>query len=98
MEENQKYRNHGHIDAGKTTLTERILYYTGVNYKIGDTHEGNCYHGLDGAGAGAWYHHHFRCYNLSLDPAGELQAEARRFGASNQHHRHSGAMLTLRLR
>ena len=27
-------------DAGKTTLTERILYYTGVNYKIGDTHEG----------------------------------------------------------
>ena len=30
-----------HIDAGKTTLTERILYYTGVNYKIGDTHDGN---------------------------------------------------------
>ena len=29
-----------HIDAGKTTLTERILYYTGVNYKLGDTHEG----------------------------------------------------------
>ena len=29
-----------HIDAGKTTLTERILYYTGVNYKIGDTHDG----------------------------------------------------------
>ncbi len=29
-----------HIDAGKTTTTERILYYTGVNYKIGDTHDG----------------------------------------------------------
>ena len=29
-----------HIDAGKTTTTERILYYTGVNYKLGETHEG----------------------------------------------------------
>ena len=39
----QDYRNIGimaHIDAGKTTTTERILYYTGVSHKIGEVHDG----------------------------------------------------------
>ncbi len=38
-----RYRNIGimaHIDAGKTTTTERILYYTGVSHKIGEVHDG----------------------------------------------------------
>ena len=40
----EKTRNIGimaHIDAGTTTTTERILYYPGVNYKLGETHDGS---------------------------------------------------------
>ena len=78
-----------HIDAGKTTTTERILYYTGVNHKIGETH--------DGAATMDWMAQEQErgititsaattCYwshtELLGDPAGQEEP------ASDQHHRH----------
>ena len=64
-----------HIDAGKTTTTERILFYTGRTYKIGETHEGTAT--MD------WMeqeqeHHHVRCNDLLLA------------SLPHQHHRHPG--------
>ena len=81
----ERTRNIGimaHIDAGKTTLTERILYYTGVNYKIGDTHEGTAT--MD------WMEqeqeHHICCYNMPLDAGEGRQADAGCSRASYQYH------------
>ena len=71
----ERTRNIGimaHIDAGKTTLTERILYYTGVNYKIGDTHEGTATMDWMEQETGKRYHNYFCSYNMSLDIGREL--------------------------
>ena len=54
-----------HIDAGKTTTTERILYYTGRTYKIGEVHDGAAV--MDWmARAGAGHNHHVGGYNLQM--------------------------------
>ena len=55
-----------HIDAGKTTTTERILYYTGVNHKIGETHDGASTMDWMVQEAGKRYYYHFCCDNLLL--------------------------------
>ena len=73
-----RYRNIGivaHVDAGKTTTTERVLFYTGVSHKIGEVHDGAADHGLDGAGTGARHHDYVRVYDLLLERDGQARTK-----------------------
>ena len=66
-----------HIDAGKTTTTERILFYTGVNHKLGETHEGTAT--MD------WMAQEQE-RGITITSCDHLLLE----GQPHQHHRHSG--------
>ena len=55
-----------HIDAGKTTTTERILFYTGISHKIGEVHDGAATMDWMALRARKRHHHHFRSDHLFL--------------------------------
>ena len=64
-----KFRNMGiiaHIDAGKTTTTEHLLYYAGAKHKLGGVDEGTTDHRLRRRGAGTRHHHLQRLHSLRL--------------------------------
>ena len=89
----RRYRNIGimaHIDAGKTTTTERILYYTGKNYKIGEVHEG--------AATMDWMEQEQERGITITSAATTCFWTAERHRAPHQHHRYARATWTSRSR
>ena len=84
-----------HIDAGKTTTSERILFYTGKTHKIGETHEGVGHDGLDGSGAGTRYHDHLGGYDRILELQGSpVSDQPDRHSGTRRLHRRGGAFAT----